>query len=63
MRRSGAALVAGLVSLSLWIGGFAIGDAQPLLRIGASISQTGPYAAPGQNQLRGYRLCVKHTSA
>jgi branched-chain amino acid transport system substrate-binding protein len=62
MRRSGAALVAGLVSIALWVGGFAIGDAQPLLRIGASISQTGPYAAPGQNQLRGYRLCVKHTN-
>ena len=30
--------------------------------VGASISQTGPYAAPAQNQLRGYRLCVKHTN-
>jgi branched-chain amino acid transport system substrate-binding protein len=56
------ALVAGLVSIALWVGGVQIGDAQPPLRIGASISQTGPYAAPGQNQLRGYRLCVKHTN-
>ena len=37
-----------------------IADAQPPIRVGASISQTGPYAAPAQNQLRGYRLCVKH---
>ena len=37
-------------------------DAQQLLRIGASLSQTGSYAAPGQNQLRGYRLCVRHTN-
>jgi branched-chain amino acid transport system substrate-binding protein len=34
--------------------------AQPPIRIGASVSQTGVYAVPGQNQLRGYRLCVKH---
>jgi branched-chain amino acid transport system substrate-binding protein len=37
-------------------------DAQPPIRIGASLPQTGPYAAPGQNQLRGYRLCVKHAN-
>jgi branched-chain amino acid transport system substrate-binding protein len=37
-------------------------EAQPPLRIGASLAQTGPYAAPGQNQLRGYRLCVKHAN-
>ena len=35
-------------------------EAQPPIRIGASLSQTGVYAVPGQNQLRGYRLCVKH---
>lgn len=34
--------------------------AQPPIRIGASVSQTGVYAVPGQNQLRGYKLCVKH---
>ena len=34
--------------------------AQPPIRIGASLSQTGPNAAPGQNQVRGYQLCVKH---
>ena len=35
-------------------------EAQPPIRIGATLSQTGPYATPGQNVLRGYQLCVKH---
>ena len=35
-------------------------EAQPPIRIGASVAQTGLYAATGQNQLRGYQLCVKH---
>ncbi len=35
-------------------------EAQPPIRIGASLAQTGVYAALGQSQLRGYRLCVKH---
>jgi branched-chain amino acid transport system substrate-binding protein len=38
------------------------GDAQQPLRIGASLSQTGSFAALGQNQLRGYQLCVKHAN-
>jgi branched-chain amino acid transport system substrate-binding protein len=38
------------------------GDAQQPLRIGASLAQTGSYAALGQNQLRGYQLCVKHAN-
>jgi len=62
MTRSGRALITGLVSISLWVSMLAIGTAQQPIRIGASISQTGPYSAPGQNQLRGYRLCVKHTN-
>ena len=37
-----------------------VAEAQPPIRIGASLSQTGALAAPGQNQLRGYQLCVKH---
>jgi len=37
-------------------------EAQPPIRIGASASKTGTYAALGQNQLRGYQLCVKHTN-
>jgi branched-chain amino acid transport system substrate-binding protein len=60
MRRG--ALVAGGASLALSIGLVAAGGAQPPLRIGASLSRTGPYAAPAQNQLRGYQLCVKHVN-
>jgi branched-chain amino acid transport system substrate-binding protein len=37
-------------------------EAQPPIRIGASLSQTGVYATLGQNQLRGYQLCVKHVN-
>jgi branched-chain amino acid transport system substrate-binding protein len=40
----------------------AVTEAQPPIRIGASLSHTGPYAAPAQDRLRGYRLCVKHTN-
>jgi branched-chain amino acid transport system substrate-binding protein len=35
---------------------------QPPLRIGASASRTGTFALLGQNQLRGYELCVKHAN-
>ena len=46
---------------------FAIGVATPALaqaplRIGASLSQTGQYAALGQNQLRGYQICLKQAN-
>jgi branched-chain amino acid transport system substrate-binding protein len=37
-------------------------EAQPPIRIGASMAQTGSLAAMGQNQLRGYQLCVKQTN-
>ena len=37
-----------------------VAEAQAPIRIGASVAQTGAFAAPGQNQLRGYQLCVKH---
>jgi len=36
---------------------------QALLRIGATLSQTGPYGLLGRSQLRGYRLCVKDANA
>jgi branched-chain amino acid transport system substrate-binding protein len=53
-------LAAIMILAAASIGAIAAADAQPPLRIGASLSQTGVYAAPGQNQLRGYQLCVKH---
>jgi branched-chain amino acid transport system substrate-binding protein len=36
--------------------------AQEPIRIGASLSMTGTYAALGQNQVRGYQLCAKHVN-
>lgn len=36
--------------------------AQAPIRIGASLSITGNFAALGQNQLRGYQLCFKHAN-
>ncbi|HEV8439143.1 MAG TPA: amino acid ABC transporter substrate-binding protein [Methylomirabilota bacterium] len=35
-------------------------EAQPPIRIGATLSRTGVYAVIGQNLLRGYQFCVKH---
>ena len=37
-----------------------VAEAQPPIRIGASLSETGGLVASGQTQLRGYQLCVKH---
>ncbi|OGL11955.1 MAG: hypothetical protein A3F92_12390 [Candidatus Rokubacteria bacterium RIFCSPLOWO2_12_FULL_71_22] len=56
------ALSAALIVFPLSVGTAPGALAQPPLRIGASVSQTGPYARLGQNQVRGYRLCVKHTN-
>ena len=61
MRRS-AALIAAVVVAGLALGAAPRAEAQPPIRIGASLSQTGSLAAMGQNQLRGYQLCVKHTN-
>ena len=36
--------------------------AQAPIKIGASLSMTGTYAALGQNQQRGYQLCAKHVN-
>jgi branched-chain amino acid transport system substrate-binding protein len=57
-----SALTAGLVFIAALVGLVAQAPAQAPIRVGASISHTGAYAAPAQNQLRGYRLCVKHTN-
>lgn len=62
MRSFGWALAAVLASACVGVGLTASATAQAPIRIGGSISQTGPYAAPAQNQLRGYQLCVKHTN-
>ena len=61
MRRT-AALIAAVVATGLSFGAGPRAEAQPPIRIGASASKTGAYAALGQNQLRGYQLCVKHTN-
>ena len=36
-----------------------VAEAQPSIRIGATVAQTGAVATVGENQLRGYQLCVK----
>jgi branched-chain amino acid transport system substrate-binding protein len=51
-----------IVAHVLWGSTVSIVEAQPPIRIGASASKTGTYAALGQNQLRGYELCAKHTN-
>jgi branched-chain amino acid transport system substrate-binding protein len=56
--RSGAALIA----VALCFGSGAVVEAQKPIRVGVSPSLTGTYAAIGQNLLRGYELCVKHTN-
>jgi branched-chain amino acid transport system substrate-binding protein len=56
--RTGAAFV--IVAALFGPGGIA--QAQAPIRIGASLAQIGAYTAPGQNQLRGYQMCVKHTN-
>ena len=38
------------------------GWAQSPIKIGASLSLTGTYAAPAQNQQRGYQLCAKQVN-
>jgi branched-chain amino acid transport system substrate-binding protein len=62
VKSAGTSLTAGLVSIVLSLGAMVGAEGQALIRIGASVSQTGAYALLGQNQLRGYQLCVKHTN-
>jgi branched-chain amino acid transport system substrate-binding protein len=50
------------VALAMLAGLAPAAAAQPPIRIGASLSLTGTYAALGQNQHRGYQLCVKHVN-
>jgi len=60
--RSPAALIAAVVATGLSLGTGPRAEAQPPIRIGASLAQTGSFAALGQSQLRGYQLCVKHAN-
>jgi hypothetical protein len=51
-----------VIAIVLWSSSGAPAEAGSPIHIGASESRTGTYAAPGQNQLRGYELCVRHTN-
>ena len=55
-------VIAGVMIFAAAMGLARVTDAQPPLRIGATLGQTGAFAALGQEQLRGYQLCVKHLS-
>jgi branched-chain amino acid transport system substrate-binding protein len=62
VRRPLRDLTVAVVAVGLWAGLPAGGDAQPPIRIGASLALTGLYAAVGPIQLRAYQLCIKHTN-
>ena len=63
MTAGGRLCIAAVVALALWFAPGSGADAQPPIRIGASLSQSGVYVALSQNQQgRGYPLCVKHTN-
>jgi branched-chain amino acid transport system substrate-binding protein len=55
-------LILGGIAGVLYLALVPIVEAQAPIRIGASASKTGTYAALGQNQLRGYELCVQHAN-
>jgi len=63
MSKVGTALITAILVFPSAIGLVAVVEAQPPIRIGASASRTGAYAALSENQLRGYQLCVKHANA
>ncbi len=63
VQRHNVAQVAVAAFLAVWVWAMApSAAAQAPIRIGASASKTGTYAAFGQNLLRGYELCIKHTN-
>lgn len=63
MSAFGKAFIAGVMIFAPSIGLDAVAEAQPPIRIGASLSQSGAYAALSQNQVgRGYPLCLKHAN-
>src|SRR3972149_1014586 len=61
MKGCGKKLLGGTVALAV-LAGLVAAEAQQPIRIGASLSLTGTYAALGQNQQRGYQLCAKHVN-
>ena len=61
MKGCGKKLLGGAVALAV-LAGLVAAEAQQPIRIGASLSLTGTYAALGQNQQRGYQLCAKHVN-
>ncbi len=62
MNRRARTFVGYAVAVGVLTGVVPSGEAQQPIWVGASLSQTGSFAALGQNQLRGYQLCVKHTN-
>ncbi len=58
MRQTAGLATVLIVAAGLWTPA----AAQAPIKIGASLSLTGTYAALGQNQQRGYRLCAKHVN-
>jgi branched-chain amino acid transport system substrate-binding protein len=62
MKVAGRMLPFGVVTLVFLAGLVATAEAESPIRIGASLSQSGSFAALGRNQLRGYQLCVKHAN-
>jgi branched-chain amino acid transport system substrate-binding protein len=62
MRSLLRALPWGCLSIAVGLGTLASAEAQRPLRIGASFSNTGPYAQLGQPVHRGHQLCVKHAN-
>ncbi len=60
MRNSARCFVLAALSFVVSVSLVAPSPAQQPIRIGASLALTGPYAALGQNQQRGYQLCVRH---
>ena len=61
MSRAGKVFAVALLAALAWAVA-PVAETQPPIRIGASLSQTGAFAAIGQDQLRGCQLCVKHVN-
>ena len=58
MSTFGKAFIAGVVLVAPSIALVAVAEAQPPIRIGASLSKAGTYAEFGQALFRGYSVCL-----